>query len=157
MKRINILIVLALPSVAFAAEGSRHFGVAAPELSMAMITQFGLGLALIVFLIYLLAWVSKKIQGTMKSDHESLKIVGGLAVGSKERLVLVQVHDEQILIGTAPGHISILHVIDHKKIPSSRSAESGKAAVIDSSSAKNSIVPSPLLSDFLAKLNRQTK
>ncbi len=80
-----------------------------PGFSYSMVAQMGAGLAFIVALIYLLAWVSKKLQGSVKSNVDSLKIVGGLALGTRERLVLVQVYDTQVLIGVAPGQVSLLH------------------------------------------------
>jgi flagellar protein FliO/FliZ len=38
-----------------------------------------------------------------------MKVLGGLSVGQRERLVLVQVGDKQILVGVAPG--SVQHVM----------------------------------------------
>ncbi len=102
-------------SPGLAAEVNKTPGIL-PEFSLALITQFGAGLLLIIGLIYLLAFLSKKIQGNMKSDASALKLVSGLAVGSRERLMLVQVYGEQVLIGVTPGQVSALHVVDRQKI-----------------------------------------
>jgi flagellar protein FliO/FliZ len=39
--------------------------------------------------------------------------VGSRALGPRDRLVLVQVGEEQILLGLTPGRITPLHVLKH--------------------------------------------
>lgn len=141
--RLFLLPLLGFSGASMAAEEVKRFGGAIPELSLSMMTQFGVGLALVVSLIFALAWVSKKIRGRMNSDLGSLKIVAGLALGARERLLLVQVYDQQLLIGIAPGQVSMLHVL--QKGPGSNM---GKNTFDD---------PPPPLSDFLAKVNRQIR
>jgi flagellar protein FliO/FliZ len=147
--RSGLLLVMSLPGAAFAAEETRRFGSAVPELSVSMMIQFGLGLALIISLIYLLAWVSRKIQRSTKTEVESLKIVAGLSVGTRERLLLVQVYDEQVLVGITPGQVSMLHVLH--KIPTLNAPINTPSDRVQ----KKSDDTVPLLSDFLTRLNRQ--
>jgi flagellar protein FliO/FliZ len=40
-----------------------------------------------------------------------LRIVDGLALGPRDRLVLVQVGNDQVLLGVTPGNIQALHVL----------------------------------------------
>jgi len=39
----------------------------------------------------------------------SLRVVASLAVGQRERAVVVQVGDRQLLLGVAPGRVELLH------------------------------------------------
>ena len=38
--------------------------------------------------------------------------MGGISLGGKERIVLVQVGEQQLLVGVAPGSLRTLHVLD---------------------------------------------
>ncbi|MCK4710577.1 MAG: flagellar biosynthetic protein FliO [Gammaproteobacteria bacterium] len=59
-----------------------------------------------------LSWLTKKINRFRFITDDSLKIIGGLSMGSRERVVLMQVGDNQLLIGVTPGRINTLHVLD---------------------------------------------
>ena len=42
----------------------------------------------------------------------TLRILGGLSLGTREKLVLVKVGETQLLLGVAPGQVRKLHVLD---------------------------------------------
>ena len=74
--------------------------------------QMFFGLFLVVGLIFGMAWFMRrmgKIQGMSDAD---LKVMGGVSVGQRERVVLLQAGETQLLIGVAPGEIRTLHVLD---------------------------------------------
>lgn len=73
--------------------------------------QVALGLLFVVFLIIAAAWLLKRVGGFSITGNSALKILGGLSMGTRERVVLMQVGDEQILIGVSPGRIQTLHVL----------------------------------------------
>ena len=54
----------------------------------------------------------KKMNRFQAVTDESLKILGGISMGSRERVVLLQVGEEQLLIGVSPGRINTLHVLE---------------------------------------------
>ena len=58
-----------------------------------------------------LAWFAKKMNRFHSAADGSLKVIGGLSMGSRERIVLLQVGEEQLLLGVSPGRISKLHVL----------------------------------------------
>ena len=67
---------------------------------------------LVVLAIFLVVWLMRRAGNFRSSIGGSLKILGGISLGTKERLLVVQVGDEQLLIGVAPGSISKLHVLE---------------------------------------------
>jgi len=69
------------------------------------------GLILVVVIIFTLAWLVKRLNLTQHSQNGLLRIVAGLPVGTKDRIVLLQVGDEQILLGLSPGRIEKLHTL----------------------------------------------
>ncbi|MEE9320393.1 MAG: flagellar biosynthetic protein FliO [Granulosicoccus sp.] len=79
-----------------------------------MLTLGKLSLALVVVLgvFWLFARLMKQLQGTKGSGDSGLQIVGALAVGQRERLLVVQAGDEQIVLGVTAHQISKLHVLD---------------------------------------------
>ena len=74
--------------------------------------QMLFGLLLVVGVIFGMAWLVRRMGSFQQVSHGALRILGGLSVGQRERIVLVQVGDRQILIGLAPGQIRTLHVLD---------------------------------------------
>lgn len=69
--------------------------------------MFGLGVVLAV--IAGCAWLLKRMGG-MHSGHAGVvKIVGGSAVGQRERVVVVEVAETWLIIGVAPGQVTALH------------------------------------------------
>ena len=86
--------------------------VAAPTGSLGgQLLQMVLGLLLVVGLIFFLAWLLRRMQGAAPRGGQPIEIVGTRAIGPRDRLLLVQVGKEQILIGHSPGSIEALHVL----------------------------------------------
>jgi len=69
-------------------------------------------LIIVVLAILGVAWFSKRFTGLTPHQHQALKTVTMLSVGSRERIALVQVGERQILVGITPQHISTLLVLD---------------------------------------------
>ncbi|MEE1886164.1 flagellar biosynthetic protein FliO [Pseudomonas carassii] len=77
----------------------------------AQLAQMVFGLLLVVGLIFFLAWLLRRMQGNAQRGAQVIEIVGSRAIGPRDRLLLVQVGKEQILIGHSPGSIEALHVL----------------------------------------------
>lgn len=76
--------------------------------------QMIFGLLLVLGIIFGMAWFIRRMGSFQQVSHGALRVLGGLSVGQRERIVLVQVGKEQLLIGLAPGQIRTLHVLDEK-------------------------------------------
>jgi len=74
--------------------------------------QMFFGLLLVLGLIFGMAWFIRRMGSFQQVSHGALRILGGLSLGQRERIVLVQVGEQQLLIGLAPGQIRTLHVLD---------------------------------------------
>jgi flagellar protein FliO/FliZ len=74
--------------------------------------QMFLGLFLVVGLIFGMAWFMRRMGGINGMAAGNLKVLGGISVGQRERIVLVQAGEVQLLVGVAPGEIRTLHVMD---------------------------------------------
>ncbi len=69
-------------------------------------------LLIVIAVIFMLAWIMRRMNGTAPKPNALMKVVGGLSMGTRERVVLVQVGEQQLLLGVAPGRIQTLHVLD---------------------------------------------
>ena len=84
----------------------------APSLGSSYLLQFGMGLLVVLMTVVALVWVLRRVGQLQTSYGGSLKTLGGLSLGTRERVVLIQVGDTQLLLGVAPGRIQTLHVLD---------------------------------------------
>ncbi|MCP6695763.1 flagellar biosynthetic protein FliO [Pseudomonas donghuensis] len=75
------------------------------------LTQLVLGLLLVLGLIFLLAWLLRRVQNAAPGSAQVIEILGSRSLGPRDRLLLIQVGKEQILIGHSPGTIEALHVM----------------------------------------------
>ena len=71
--------------------------------------QMFLALIVVVLVIVGLSILIKRFSLVPGSSSGMIKILGGLPLNSKDRLLLVQVGDEQILISASPGRIGKIH------------------------------------------------
>ncbi|WP_414705915.1 flagellar biosynthetic protein FliO [Pseudomonas sp.] len=73
--------------------------------------QLLFGLLLVIGLIFALAWTMRRVQRSGPGNAQLIELLGSRALGPRDRLVLVQVGNEQILLGVTPGRITPLHVL----------------------------------------------
>ncbi len=113
------LSVLAAEPVATAAAAPAAGSGVAGQLA-----QLVLGLLLVLGLIFFLAWLLRRVQQAGPAGKgQVIDIVGTRALGPRDRLVLVQVGNEQILLGLSPGTITALHVLKEPvQVPSAEQA-----------------------------------
>jgi flagellar protein FliO/FliZ len=68
-------------------------------------------LMLVLGLLFGLAWVMKRFGPRMQSGQAGLRIVGALNLGGRERIMVVEVGDQWIVVGASPGRINALATI----------------------------------------------
>lgn len=81
----------------------------APGMPFLSLLQVMLGLGLVLGAIAGSAWLLKRLGPGQVGASGALRVVAGVAVGPKERVVLVDVGDTRLVLGVAPGHVSTLH------------------------------------------------
>ena len=115
MKRV-LWALLALPISVMAAEPvATTAAVAAPVVNSGIagqLTQLVFGLLLVLGIIFFLAWLLRRVQQAGPAGKgQVIELIGSRALGPRDRLMLVQVGNEQILLGLSPGTITALHVL----------------------------------------------
>jgi flagellar protein FliO/FliZ len=105
-------------SAMLAAAGSTVFSsvCAAPAAAIAVPNSSAAGslLSSLLYLVLILgliagsAWAMKRFFPKGIARNSAVKIVGGVSLGGRERILVVEVADQWIVVGTAPGRVSAL-------------------------------------------------
>ncbi|WP_153109242.1 flagellar biosynthetic protein FliO [Propionivibrio limicola] len=98
--------------------------VETPGVSASAIAQMLLGLGLIVAVLFVGAYFMRQLNGGRAFGHTGpLKIVGGLMIGTRERIVLLEVENTWIVVGIVPGQIKTLHTLPKGELPPGEKGE----------------------------------
>lgn len=73
------------------------------------------GLTLVLGLLVGVAWFLKRLGLAKPQNGASIKIVGGLNLGSRERILVVEVADQWIVVGITPGQINTLSTMPRQE------------------------------------------
>ncbi|MFE8104356.1 flagellar biosynthetic protein FliO [Brenneria goodwinii] len=81
-----------------------------PLTNGALLTQIGSVLAGILLFILLIAWLMRKLgfAPTAKSNR-LLKVVSACQVGQRERVVIVEVDENWLVLGVTAQNVNLLH------------------------------------------------
>ena len=79
--------------------------------SAASVVQMVLSLVAVIAMILGLAWMTRRMQGLRANASSELRVKATLAVGVKERVVLIEAAGRQFLIGVAPGRVSLIDTL----------------------------------------------
>jgi flagellar protein FliO/FliZ len=85
--------------------------VRAPD-TVGTIVSLGLGLVAVIAVIYGCAWIIRRMNGMTGMNNNAIKVVSVMAIGARERIALIEVGGQQILVGVTPSAIRTLHVFD---------------------------------------------
>lgn len=71
-----------------------------------------LGLVIVLAVMAILAWLLKRMLPGVGGQQSVARIVGGVSVGSRERVVVVEVSGRWIVVGVAPGQVNAIANLD---------------------------------------------
>lgn len=101
--------ILALAAPAAAAS------VAAPAQDInvgAELVRVVLSLAGIIALIFAAGWLSRRLAGRTAPGGRRIRCVETLAVGARDRVLLLEANGKRLLVGVGQGGMRTLHVYD---------------------------------------------
>jgi flagellar protein FliO/FliZ len=115
-------ILLAAPVWATAIEGTRPaYAPSPPAVSSGSIVQIIFSLLLVLAVILLVAWLLKRMNVSRQGSGYQLRILSGVAIGQRERIVLVEVQDTWLVVGVGPGQIRTLHTLQKPELQNTES------------------------------------
>ena len=83
-------------------------GQTAPGPSTGSLLQTILALVLVLALLAGLAWAAKRYGPRVAGNSANLRMVGALNIGGRERIMVVEVGDQWIVVGASPGRVNAL-------------------------------------------------
>lgn len=132
--RVGQAVIYCLPFLFFSlpllAEAPKPSQNLASTSSMMM--QVTLGLVVVIALMLILAWLAKRLRLVPGgSHHQALKVMAVLPLTNRERLVLVQVGEEQLLLGVTSNQINCLHQLEKPLSMNTASGQAGFAQLLN--------------------------
>lgn len=101
-----------------AAKAATESQVRAPD-TMGTLVSLGIGLLAVIAIIYGCVWIIRRMNGMTGMNNQAIKVVSVMALGARERIALIEVGGQQILVGITPSAIRTLHVFDEPVVDAS--------------------------------------
>lgn len=97
------------------------------------VLNMGTGLILVIGAILVTGWLYSRTQKMRGASGDLIRIVASQPLGTRERVLLLQVADKQLLVGMTSSQVQTLHVFDEPvaiaEVPANGFAERLRAAV----------------------------
>lgn len=74
--------------------------------------QIMISLLLVLLIIFISAWLLRRYGRFPGVAQGNMKVLGALSVGQRERIMLIQVGKEQIVVGVTSSRINTLHQLE---------------------------------------------
>jgi flagellar protein FliO/FliZ len=112
----SLLLPVAARCAEAASAPARRFaapGVAAsvPHTGMGGIGQVTLALLVVLALVFVLAFLLKKMRAATGASPNGIEVLAQASLGAKERAVVIRVDGTRFLLGVAQGQVSLLQVL----------------------------------------------
>jgi flagellar protein FliO/FliZ len=93
------------------AAGSAAHALARGTLSGGQAADYATGLLLVFALLGVLMWAARWMQKRNGFGRGGMRVLSSMALGGKERLMVVDVDGERLLIGVAPGGVQLIRAL----------------------------------------------
>ena len=114
--------LIALPVLA--AEGTAAKPFAAPSVSTTLpssnassLGQVTLALLLVLAAVFAAAWFMRRLRTIGTAGQATIEVVSQVALGARERAVIVKVGATYLLLGVAPGRVNLLQQLPEGSVP----------------------------------------
>ncbi|WP_018229918.1 flagellar biosynthetic protein FliO [Methyloversatilis universalis] len=118
MKSVSPLsasILLAL--VALPLQAAEPAAAAAPVSGAAAVVQMLGALGLVLAVLLGAMWLLRRLSGSKLAGPAPIRTVGGIAVGSRERVLLLEVGEHWLVVGVAPGSVTGIATLPRGELP----------------------------------------
>lgn len=68
--------------------------------------------AAVIALIPIALWILKRLQGGVAGGPRPIRVVGGLSLGPRERLAIVETQGRRWMVGVTPQSITLIAELD---------------------------------------------
>jgi flagellar protein FliO/FliZ len=85
--------------------------------------QYLLSFALVIGLLLAMLWALRKLQNGqfIKRPHQRLQIIESLSVAPRQKIALIRMDNQEVLVGITAQQITVLHTSAANQLPSENS------------------------------------
>jgi flagellar protein FliO/FliZ len=95
-----------------------------PGVSGSAMLQMLLGLAFIIGLLLVGVYLLRRLNGGRAFGNTGpLRLVGGLMLSPRERIVLLEIEETWVVVGVVPGQIKTLYTLPKGELPAGKDTE----------------------------------
>ena len=85
---------------------------AVKSVSYEHVMNWSLGLVIVLLIFFACVWFMRKMGALPTNPKGNLRVIGGISLGMREKLILVQVGEKQLVLGVTPGRIDKLLLLE---------------------------------------------
>ncbi len=76
------------------------------------VLNWSLGLIMVLLIFFACVWFMRKMGALPINSKQSMRVIGGVSLGMREKLIVVQVGEKQLVLGVTPGRIDKLLLLE---------------------------------------------
>jgi flagellar protein FliO/FliZ len=81
-------------------------------------------LGVVLATLFAVLWLLRRVSGGRLAGSNLIRSVGGIAVGSRERVLLLEIGEHWLVVGVAPGSVTGIATLPRGEIPAAEHGSS---------------------------------
>lgn len=110
LSQLLLVTLTTLPAGVFADAGA----VTSATPTVTSMLKLGLMLGVVLFMFVGFAWILKRMTGLNPRGGEGMKVTGGISLGQRERLVVVDIEGQRLVLGVTQQNIHLIKELPGK-------------------------------------------
>jgi flagellar protein FliO/FliZ len=113
--KIIFCIICLIPKFAIAealAKQGADLASGESPMNISYVAQILVSFLVVIGFIFFMAWLMRRSGRFGYGSGQVIKIISSISLGMREKILVIEVGGENIVVGVAPGQIRTLHVLD---------------------------------------------
>jgi flagellar protein FliO/FliZ len=103
-------------------ESANAAAFVAPVIDATQVAEFGVSLIVVIAAILLVGWLYSRLRVGSVRGGDQINVVASRPLGPKERLLVVEVAGQQLLVGMTASQLQTLHVFEAPVVKAGKTA-----------------------------------
>lgn len=119
------IVMNALPAILVAAPASSETipGLPASSTGTGVVLEMAAVLVAVILLILGLGWLIKRVGHFPAAGKGMVRILGGVSLSPREKVVILEAGNRRLLVGVAPGRVQTLCMLDESDVENAQFTE----------------------------------